>query len=350
MFTPSKTAWKMDSVGSAADTKPRKREEAQPVPSAFRLPTRFAAVLLASVSTAAWAADPVHVPAIEPTAAPTRVASTDPAPKRWPPPLPLLSPSVRLGPKERHAVRLVRRWDSRRIYPRPGPDGIVRWLYGATAPTVICAPLIACTILLQRGEVPTKIDLGDSTEWNPSLGASGAGASVRWEITVKPWDAGQRTNLNVLTNRRAYTIWLVSVRSPLQATRLTAFSYPADPNTELAGVQQAMGDAPPDSGPGGNIYLPYVIGGDDPSWRPLRVWSNGRKTFILFPPSMQYDQQGAPVLEGIEGGCGLCIFRGPATAVLNFRKWGQYYIYDGVIDRAMLVSGDTHVLLTRVGG
>ncbi|HTT79751.1 MAG TPA: TrbG/VirB9 family P-type conjugative transfer protein, partial [Stellaceae bacterium] len=260
MFTPSKTAWQIDGVGSAADTTPRKRKEAHPVPSGFRLPAMLAAALLASVSTAARAANPVQVPAIQTAAATPQAASVDsgtpPAPrpatrtasveptKAWPPPLQVLAPSAPLGPKAREAVRLVHRWRARRVFPHPGPDGVVRWLYGATEPTVVCAPLMACTIELQPGETPRKIDIGDQTEWNTSVGSSG-GNDGRWEVTVKPWDAGERTDLNILTNRRTYTIELLSVRSQIGATPLTAFSYPLDPNQQLSAAQDMYYGDPP---------------------------------------------------------------------------------------------------------
>jgi type IV secretion system protein VirB9 len=131
---------------------------------------------------------------------------------------------------------------------------------------------------------------------------------------------------------------------------LASFTYPDDQARAWADYrQQFAGDPAGTPVAAGNIYFPYAISGDDPPWRPLRVWSNGVKTFILFAPGFQDYQAGAPVLEAVTGGCGLCIFRSAPTATLNYRWDGQYIVYDGVLDQAELVSGQTRVVLTRAG-
>jgi type IV secretion system protein VirB9 len=104
--------------------------------------------------------------------------------------------------------------------------------------------------------------------------------------------------------------------------------------------------SPPDAG---TVYFQYQVSGPAVSWYPLRVWSNGVKTWLLFPPGFQHYQAGAPVLEAITGGCGLCIFRSTPTAVLNTRWYANYLIYNGVIDHAALVSGNQALRIDRVG-
>jgi hypothetical protein len=60
-----------------------------------------------------------------------------PVPAHMPPSVQLVSPSAPLDAKERHAVILARRWRNRREMPQPGDDGVVRYLFGATLPTVV---------------------------------------------------------------------------------------------------------------------------------------------------------------------------------------------------------------------
>lgn len=319
----------------------------------------LAAVLLASVSSTVLAQEPVHVPAIERAAAPAdpgfhREDSSRavPAAYEMPPKVQILSPSASLGPKERHAVRLVHRWRARRLMPAMGRYGYIRFRYGATMPTVVCAPLHLCDIALQPGEVVKSVNVGDPVMWDVEPSISGAGREVRTVLIVKPQDAGLRTDLSITTDRRIYAINLVSTRTHFMP--LASFTYPDDQAREWADYRQQFSSAPPGTpAAAGNVYFPYTISGDDPPWRPLRVWSNGVKTFILFAPGFQRYQAGVPVLEAIIGGCGLCIFRSAPTATLNYRWSGQYIVYDGVLDVAELVTGagasQTRVVLKRVG-
>lgn len=265
----------------------------------WRWKPALAAVLLVSVSTAALAADPPpQVSAIHQSAAPATSAAVnsagppDPS-KTWPPAEPeLLSPSARLGPKARHGIALVHRWASRPIMPAPGPDGEVRYIYGASQATLVCAPLQVCDLSLQPGEIVQNVNIGDSTMWNCPPGVSGSGANQTTHLLCKPADAGLRTTLVILTNRRSYSIELVSTRHEFM--RRVAFSYPDDQAAQWGQYQQQIGaqlhQPPPSSG-----YIRYSISGDNPPWRPIEAYSDGQKTWIWFPPSMAYGK--APVLE-----------------------------------------------------
>jgi type IV secretion system protein VirB9 len=215
-------------------------------------------------------------------------------------------------------------------------------------PTVVCAPLHVCDIALQPGEMVKGVNVGDPVMWDVEPSVSGSGGEARTILVVKPQDAGLRTDLSVATDRRIYAIALVSTRYNYMP--LASFTYPDDQARAWAAYQQQFAAGPPGApNSPGNVYFPYAISGDAPSWRPLRAWSNGQKTFILFAPGFRNYQAGAPVLEAITGGCGLCVFRSPQTATLNYRWDGQYIVYDGVLDQAELVSGQTRVVLTRAG-
>jgi P-type conjugative transfer protein TrbG len=313
----------------------------------------LAAFLLASVSTvapccdtgAALAAGQPKVPALDPAA--IRTAAADPA-YRLPPPIDPYSPSPRLSPAERRAASIARLWRTRSIMPHKGPDGVVRWPYGVRQPVVVCSPEHECDIALQPGEIVEGITVGDKADWSVTPQVSGAGADRVTHIQVRPYDSGLKTNILVTTDRRTYSIKLISDRWSYDP--LTGFTYPDDQVAAWARYQDEMGTDPPGTPvSAGDVYFPYTISGDDPPWQPLRVWSNGLKTYILFAPGFQHDQSGAPVLEAIEGGCGLCIFRSAPTAVLNARWDGNYLVYDGVLDHAELVAGNQSVQIDRVG-
>ena len=96
--------------------------------------------------------------------------------------------------------------------PFLGEDGSVQFEYGATFPSIVCAPLYACDLALQPGEVIRQILLGDASRWKVSPGTSGNGDNVVAHLVIKPSDVGLSTNLVIYTDRRSYNIRLVSKR------------------------------------------------------------------------------------------------------------------------------------------
>jgi type IV secretion system protein VirB9 len=54
----------------------------------------------------------------------------------------------KLNSQEREALAVARRWQASgaAIKPVPGPDGMVRFVYGAQLVTVVCAVLQVCDI------------------------------------------------------------------------------------------------------------------------------------------------------------------------------------------------------------
>jgi type IV secretion system protein TrbG len=249
--------------------------------------------LLVSVALPAWAADPPTVPPAPKDGAQTVAASPDP-PKAWPGAVQQLSPSAPLDPKSQHGMSLVHRFARRPVMPAMGPRGEVRFLYGATQDTVVCAPLQICDIALQPGEIVQNVNIGDSTMWSCPPGISGAGAAQVTHLLCKPADAGLRTTLAIETNRRSYSLELVSTRFDYMPK--VGFDYPDDQAAQWAAYQMATGSAAHQQMPAGG-YIHYAITGDNPPWRPIEAYSDGQKTWIRFPPAMAYGK--APVLERI---------------------------------------------------
>lgn len=261
-------------VGSDADTTPHSGKEARSAKPSFRLPTPrvlLSAAFLTGTAGAALAAD-------EP-------------PREWPPQVQMLSPSAPLDAKSKHGIVLAKRYAARPVMPAPGPDGEVRFLYGATEPTIVCAPLHLCNLALQPGEIVTKIDIGDSTMWQVTPAISGTGENQVTHAIIKPADAGLNTTLDIETSRRSYAIGLVSTRQSYM--RKIAFDYPSDQASQWAAYQQEAGSQQQKLPADG--YIRYTISGDDPPWKPITAYSDGKKTYIQFPPAMAYGK--APVLE-----------------------------------------------------
>ena len=126
-----------------------------------------------------------------------------------------------------------------------------------------------------------------------------------------------------------------------------AFDYPGDPalqwrlyRTSLADKQllaNAKAQAPkPDE-----FDFAYAISGDNPPWRPLRVYSDGVKTYILFPPNVGSSE--LPALTEIEDDTSLfgidSFFNGPSLRLVTYRFTGHRFEADKVLTHARLSAG-----------
>jgi type IV secretion system protein VirB9 len=234
-----------------------------------------------------------------------------------PPAVQLVSPSAPLDAKERHAVILARRWRNRREMPQPGEDGVIRYLFGATLPTVVCAPLQICNLALQPGEVVHDVQVGDSVRWKISPSISGSGREQTTHLIIKPVDAGLVSSLNVATNRRTYAIKLVSTQRDWMP--LVAFNYPDDMQQQWFAYRQtvAFGAAAnrlPTGENTANLDFGFQLGGDDPSWKPLRVYTDGAKTYIEFPRAISFTS--APALVALDSTGGW--FSSGSTQMVNY--------------------------------
>ncbi len=281
----------------------------------------------------------------------TQMASA-PVPATMPPLIALVSPSrAVLNTKERRALSLSLRWKNRNEMPHAGEDGYVRFLFGATLPTVVCAPLQICNLTLQPGEVVNSVNLGDSVRWKVTPSLSGNSGTQTTHLIIKPVDAGLTSSLDVETDRRTYAVKLVSTEA--QWMPLVAFNYPDDAQAQWKAYQQqvAFGSAGTTLPTGENTanlqFLCVSPASGGPSWAPTRAYTDGAKTYIEFPSSIAY--QAAPALVTLANDGGL--FSGPSQQFVNYRMAGSRYVVDAMLDKAALISGvgddQQRVVLTR---
>jgi type IV secretion system protein VirB9 len=259
-------------------------------------------------------------------------------PSTMPPPISLVSPTVApLNSKERAGVALSRRWANRNAMPHAGEDGYVRFLYGATLPTVVCAPLQVCNLALQPGEVVNNVNVGDSVRWKITPSISGVGSAQTTHLIIKPTDAGLVSSLDIETNRRTYAVKLVSTQSSWMP--LVAFNYPDDAQAQWQSYRQtvAFGAAATTLSTGENVAnLQFLcIGGSGASWSPIRAYTDGAKTYIDFPSSLSF--QAAPALVALANDGSW--FSRPSAQIVNYRVMGNRYVVDAALERAALISG-----------
>jgi len=86
------------------------------------------------------------------------------------------------------------------------------------------------------------------------------------------------------------------------------------------------------------LHFDYEISGDRPAWRPLRVFDDGRQTFVEFlasivvgdaPPLFLVDQKGE-------------------VQLVNYRVKGRFYVVDRIFDQAELRFGSKKQQIVRI--
>lgn len=214
---------------------------------------------------------------------------------------------------------------------------VYRWSEG-TIFTGYAAPGLVTDIALQPGESLVAVASGDTARWAIGDTTSGSGEKRRTHVLVKPFSAGLTTNLVITTDRRAYHIRLVSTAgTALSSMRWT---YPRDEILALERkAEAARAAAPVASGLAiEQFHFNYAISGDEPAWRPLRAFDDGRRTYIEFPASIANGE--APPLFVVGA-------RGQAELV-NYRQHGRFYVVDRIFDAAELRLGLRKQQIVRI--
>lgn len=266
----------------------------------------------------------------------------------------LLSPdNVKLNVKEIDSIRLANQWKNHPDRPHHGADGSVKYLFGATLPTLICTPLQVCNIALQPGEVVNDVHAGDNARWKITPAMMGTKENATTVIVVKPTDAGLVTNLSVATDRRLYSIKLVSTQNKWMP--VLSFDYPDDIEREWAAYreqheQQVFNTTLSTGQNVANLDFGFCISGDNPRWKPIRVYTDGSKTYIQFPSASFSGEAPALVDRSNDGG----LFSKASEKIVNYRVIGDRYVVDKVLERASLIVGvgrhQTEVTITRKEG
>ncbi|MGQ0589068.1 MAG: TrbG/VirB9 family P-type conjugative transfer protein [Sphingosinicella sp.] len=162
--------------------------------------------------------------------------------------------------------------------------GFLRWKKKPEEERSYRAPLLLIPV--------TAVAAGDTLRWIVGDTSSGSGTTRRVHILVKPFSAGLRTNLVITTDRRVYHLQLESTRATAMAA--LSWTYPQD---ALIALQRSEAEAeaamPVATGLAiENLRFGYRIDGDNPPWRPLRAFDDGRQTFIEFPPTIARPHSG----------------------------------------------------------
>ena len=247
----------------------------------------------------------------------------------------------KLTPQEKAGLEISKQWIDRSgnsIKPVPGEDGTVRFVFGATQPSIVCAVMQICDVQLQQGEQVSSVNLGDSVRWLVEPAVSGSGEQIVQHLIIKPLDVSLDTSLVVTTNLRTYHLRLRSHRTDYMPR--VAFVYPEDAAAKWQALKRAeaaerKSNTIPLTGEYlGNLNFGYRISGRAP-WKPVRVYNDGTKTIIEMPQAMS--QTEAPTLLAVRDSGSP--FKKDEQVMVNYRLQGARYIVDTLFDKAILVTG-----------
>lgn len=206
---------------------------------------------------------------------------------------------------------------------------------------VYAAPGEITDITLEPGEQLVgsgPVAAGDTVRWIVGDTESGTGPTKRVHILVKPTRPDLVTNLIIDTDRRTYHLELRSDEKTYMAA--VSWLYAEDQLIALR-QQNAAADAATPIATGIDINalnFRYSIEGDNPAWRPLRAFDDGRQVFIEFPAGIAQGEMPPLWIIGAEGD----------GQLVNYRVQGNHMIVDRLFAAAELKLGGKEQQTVRI--
>jgi P-type conjugative transfer protein TrbG len=199
---------------------------------------------------------------------------------------------------------------------------------------VYASPGQVTDIALQEGEQLVgsgPVAAGDTVRWIIGDTESGTAAAKKVHILVKPTRPELITNLVINTDRRTYHLELRSTERTYMAS--VSWIYAQDQLIALR-RRNAWADAaaPVETALDiDNLRFRYAIDGDNPPWRPLRAFDDGKKVYIQFPRGIAQGEMPPLFIVGPEG---------KTSELVNYRVRASHMIVDRLFAAAELRLGD----------
>lgn len=203
---------------------------------------------------------------------------------------------------------------------------------------VYASPGHLTTIMLQPGETVSKnIMSGDSVTWKAKVGASGQGEQQRQVIYLKPLLSKRKTSMVIPTNKRIYHLELTSFINSYMAS--VEWNYHDDIELPAHDMPSYTDDSRVDIDPK-DLNFNYKIKKrrGKPSWSPLTVFDDGKKTYIKFPGNIQSEQVPALFLMTKEN----------KSQLVNYRYRDGTIVVDRIFNQAELRLGNKRPEVVRI--
>ncbi len=236
--------------------------------------------------------------------------------------------------------------------PVVGLDNTVQFVFGMPDPTAICTPFEGCDIRLEPGELVHEASMADR-RWQVDILFEGEAPLETPHVAIYPQDIGLKANLIIPTNRRTYHIRLISRAAAEDAptTPKISFLYPEDIRSRFAAARARQEHARASVRAAQTLNRPaeaptlpsistavfaYELRGRAP-WKPLRVFNDGERTMIDFPPAVRNTELPSFLVLRTEGD----LFHDDELVQVNtsYDPARLRMTVDCVFDRAVLIAG-----------
>lgn len=202
---------------------------------------------------------------------------------------------------------------------------------------VYSAPLKLTDIQLEPGEKLLGDPVsGDTVRWIIGRSKSMANGLEQEHIYLKPTRPGLHTTLSLNTNLRTYHIELTSYESTYMAA--VSWNYEQYNLRQLKTVEATATESHVNLAALDFAYKVDVKKGSRPVWMPVKVFDDGRKTFVQFPEAMLARE--APVL--------FVVGKSGDVQLVNYRMKNDYYVVDRLFSRAELRAGEKGDVIVRI--
>ncbi|WP_227287673.1 P-type conjugative transfer protein TrbG [Boseongicola sp. H5] len=199
---------------------------------------------------------------------------------------------------------------------------------------VYAAPGQITNIALEPGERLTgegPIAAGDTARWIIGDTESGSGRTQRVHILVKPTRPDIATNLVINTDRRTYLVELRADEDTYMPS--VAWSYP-----RVRGQVRPPAVTQPTIPPASQRHYRYGLEGDSPPWRPLTVFDDGRRVYVVFPRGIVQGEMPPLFVIGSDG----------QAQLVNTRVHRNILIVDRLFAAAELRLGGENQQMVRI--
>jgi type IV secretion system protein TrbG len=194
-------------------------------------------------------------------------------------------------------------------------------------------------VALQPGEKLVSVSTGDTVRWIVGDTTSGEGSLAQVHILVKPIAADLATNMIITTERRTYHLELQSTETTYMSS--LSWAYPADDLIAIKKKNEGLVGTDAIAVEGAetfdNLNFRYRIEGKG-TFAPARVFDDGSKVYIQFPPSLPQGEAPPLFVQGSDG----------KPALVNYRVKGNTYIVDRLFAVAELRLGAKPQSIIRI--
>jgi type IV secretion system protein VirB9 len=261
---------------------------------------------------------------------------------------------------DKGAIELAQAYAAADSAPRPfmkASNGRINFYYGTMNPRIICRPLRLTDIELESGEQVASVHISDSERWSVSGAASGELENLVTHVIIKPQLPDIAANLLIHTNRRTYSIELISLTSE-QYMPFVGFIYPATPETTSAedkrswdelmkqyshaneakeSKEKAQGNARlADPVTIDTDYVIKTTKGKNIPWKPKVAYAANGKTYVVMPDKMKITE--APVFFIKQNG---------REKLTNYRVEGNVYVIDRIFNLGIMTIAGERVAIYK---